>query len=183
MKTTTSAAVLAALALVACNPSPDAEATGPAEPTSRTLAAELRDDGALGTLEGVMTNSGLEQVLEGVGPYTVLAPADGAFGANEAFDFRDDAEKAQAAALIRAHMLPGSVTRADVEAAVAKAEDGKVEMRTLDGALLTFSKEGEGLVVSTADGAKATLTGSETVASNGVIQPIDGVLMPAPSGG
>lgn len=176
------AAVLAALSLAACNPAPDAEAGGAAAPSSRTLAAELKDAGDLGTLEGVLANSGLEKVLEGVGPYTVLAPVDAGFAGASAFDFRDEAEKAQAAALLRTHMLPGAVTRADVSAAIARAEGGKVEMRTLDNGLVTFTQEGQTIVATLADGGRAVLTGREVVASNGVIQPIDGVLLTAPAG-
>jgi uncharacterized surface protein with fasciclin (FAS1) repeats len=174
-------AVLATLTLSACNPAPEAEADGPAAPSSRTLAAELKAAGDLGTLEAVVANSGLEQVLEGVGPYTVFAPADGAFGSAEVFDFRDEAEKAQAAALLRAHMIPGAVTRADVEAALSRAENGTVEMRTLDGGLVTFYRDGDAVVVATPDGARGRLTGSETLASNGVIHPVDAVLLKAPT--
>ena len=175
------AAVLAAFALAACNPAPSADAGGAAEPSSRTLAAELKGAGDLGTLEAMLVNSGLEKVLEGVGPYTVFAPVDDAFDGATAFDFRDEAEKAQAAALLRSHMVPGAVTRADVSAALGREEDGKVEMRTLDNGLITFTREGEAIVATLADGGRAVLTGEEVLASNGVIQPIDGVLLMAPA--
>ena len=174
-------AVLAACSLAACNPAPSAEADGAAEPSSRTLAAELRSVDALNTLEAVLANSGLERVLDGVGPYTVFAPVDDAFAGASAFDFRDDAEKAQAAALLRSHMVPGAVTRADVAAAIGRAEDGKVEMRTLDNGLITFTREGETIVATLENGGSAPLTGEEVLASNGVIQPIQGVLLNAPA--
>ena len=177
----TATAALAALSLAACNPAPTAEAEGPVKPSSRTLAAELKSDGDLGTLKGVLGNSGLEQVLEGVGPYTVFAPADGAFAADSPFDFRDEAEKAQAAALLRAHMVPGAVTTADLNAALDKAEGGKVEMRTLDGGLITFTRTDGAIVATAGDGATAKVTGDETVASNGVVHHLDGVLLKAPS--
>ncbi|HEV2082554.1 MAG TPA: fasciclin domain-containing protein [Brevundimonas sp.] len=176
------AAALAAVSLAACNPAPEAEADGgTAAPSSRTLAAELRSVDQLNTLEGILGNSGLERVLDGVGPYTVFAPVDAAFTGASAFDFRDDAEKAQAAALLRSHMVPGSVTRADVSAALGRAQDGKVEMRTLDNGLITFTREGETIVATLEDGGRGVLTGEEVVASNGVVQPIDGVLLKAPA--
>jgi uncharacterized surface protein with fasciclin (FAS1) repeats len=77
--------------------------------------------------------------------------------------------------------VPGAVTRADVSAALGRAEDGKVEMRTLDNGLITFTREGEAIVATLADGGRAVLTGEEVLASNGVIQPIDGVLLMAPA--
>lgn len=174
-------AVLTALSLVACNPAPTAGAGGTAEPSSRTLASELKGAGDLGTLEAVLVNAGLEKVLEGVGPYTVFAPVDDAFAGATAFDFRDKAEKAQAAALLRSHMVPGAVTRADVSAAIGRAEDGQVQMRTLDNGLITFTREGDNIVATLTDGGRAVLTGEEVLASNGVVQPIDGVLLKAPA--
>lgn len=172
------AAVLAAVSLTACDPAPTAGADGP---SARTLAAELRSVDALETLAAVLANSGLEQVLDGVGPYTVFAPVDDAFVGAADFDFRDDAEKAQAAALLRSHMVPGAVTRADVAAALARSGGGKVEMRTLDNGLITFTREGETIVATLEDGGRAVLTGEEVLASNGVVQPIDAVLLKAPA--
>ena len=52
-------------------------------------------------------------------------------------------------------------------------------MRTMSDGLLTFSKDGDVVVVTAADGATARLTGAETVVSNGVVQPVDGVLVKA----
>lgn len=176
-------AALSAVALAACNPAPDAEADPrKAGPSSRTLAAELGAAGDLRAMEALVANSGLQQVLEGVGPYTLLAPADAAFNRAAALDFRDDAEKAQAAALVRAHLLPGTVTRADIAAALDRGAEGKVEMRTLDGGLITFTREGESVVATAADGARAVLLGDQVLASNGVIQPVDGVLLKPPAG-
>lgn len=178
---TAASAALAALALAGCNPAPEAEADPrAAEPSSRTLASELESAGGLDRLEALVGVSGLEQVLEGVGPYTVLAPVDDAFSGAPSFEFRDEAQKAQAAALLRAHMLPGAVTRADVATALDRA-GGKVEMRTLDGGLIAFSREGENVVATTVDGARAVLLGDQVLASNGVIQPIDGVLLKPPA--
>ena len=173
-------AVAAALVLTACSPASDA-ADGGAEPSTRTLAQELKAAGDLGTLQGVLDNSGLTKVLEGVGPYTLFAPVDGAFAKAADFDFRDDAEKAQAAALLRSHMVPGAVTMADVDAAIGRASDGQVKMRTLDGGLISFAKNGENVVATMQDGGRAVLTGDQVLASNGVIQPIDAVLLQAPA--
>ena len=54
-------------------------------------------------------------------------------------------------------------------------------LRTMVDGLLRFSKDGDTIVVTAPGGGTARLSGSETVASNGVLQPIDGVLAaPAP---
>jgi len=52
-------------------------------------------------------------------------------------------------------------------------------VRTMADGLLTFTREGEAIVVTAEDGATARLTGGETVAANGVVQPVDGVLVKA----
>ncbi len=169
------------LALGACGGETEkaTEAGDAPAPSSRTLAAEIGDDGAFDTLEQVVENAGLTAVLEGKGPYTVFAPANAALGAAGG-DLTDAAMKAQSAALLRAHIVPGALTRADILAAIARGGgEGGVEMRTMADGVLTFSRDGEAVVVTAADGASARLTGQETIAANGVLQPVDAVLAKA----
>ena len=176
-------APLCVLALAGCGEGAGkADGTGAAAPSIRTIAATLKDDRAFGTLERVLENAALGDVLAGTGPYTVFAPADAAFTA-AAGDLGDEAMKAQAAAMLRAHIVPGALTRADILAAIAAKESGAVEMRTMANSLLTFTREGETVIVAGDNGARARLTGSETLASNGVVQPVDALLVaPAPGG-
>jgi uncharacterized surface protein with fasciclin (FAS1) repeats len=173
------AAAAAMLGLAACGGGDEKAAAAPGEaaaPSSRTLAATVSDDGQLGTLERVVANAGLGTVLEGTGPYTVFAPNDAAFTAAGGADLGTEAMKAQAAALLRAHIVPGALTRADIEAAIGRGGSGTVEMRTMANTLLTFSKDGDAIVVAGEGGARGRLAGQEAVASNGVVQPVDGVL-------
>lgn len=175
---TWAAAPLAALALAACTPAADeaeTNATATPEPSSRDLAATLKADGDLDTLESAVAASGLENVLTGVGPYTVLAPTDAAFEAAGG-PLSGGELKAQNAALVRAHIVPGALTRQDIAAALDRVGAGTVEMRTMAGDLLTFGREGGTITVTAPDGASARLAGEQAVASNGVIQPVDAVL-------
>lgn len=172
------AAPLVVLALAACNPATEAKKdAGAPEPSSRNLAASLKADPQLGRLEDAVAGAGLESVLEGVGPYTVFAPTDQAFSASAIGDLDDPELRAQGAALIRAHIVPGALTRRDIAAALDRAGADTVEMRTMADDVLRFSRSGEAIVVTAPDGASATLTGSEILASNGVLQPMDGVLL------
>ncbi len=174
------AAPLAALALTACTPAEDAGPSSAApEPSSATLAAGLKAGGELDSLESIVAAAGLESVLEGVGPYTVFAPTDAAFGAAGPGDLASEENRAPAAALLRAHIVPGALTRKDILAAIDGGGTGKVEMRTMADGLLSFSRDGEAVVITAPDGATARLTGEETLARNGVIQPVDGVLVKA----
>ena len=72
---------------------------------------------------------------------------------------------------------PGALTRADIASAIDRGAGKGAQMRTMAGGLLTFTKSGEAIVVTAPDGASARLTGEETLASNGVLQPVDGLLV------
>jgi hypothetical protein len=50
-------------------------------------------------------------------------------------------------------------------------------MRTMAGSLVTFTRDGDTIVVTAADGSSARMTGQEVLASNGVLQPVDGLLV------
>lgn len=172
-------APLMVLTLAACGGDKDkaAESGTVAAPSSKTLAAAIGDQGDLDTLQTVVDNAGLKDVLEGRGPYTVFAPANSAL--TSAADLSAESMKAQSAALLRAHIVPGALTRADILAAIGTAGSGGAKMRTMSDGLLTFTKDGEVIVVTAQDGATAHLTGSESVVSNGVVQPVDAVLVKA----
>lgn len=170
-------APLAVLTLAACG-GDDGKSDGATEPSSQTLAATLKGDEAFGTLEQVLTNAGLTDVLEGTGPYTVFAPSDAAFTSTGSdSDFTTEAMRAPAVALLRAHIVPGALTRADIGAAIDGGGTGTIQMRTMADTLLSFTRDGDTIVVTAPDGASAHLTGSEELAKNGVIQPIDALLI------
>ena len=170
---------------VACCPS--GRRCSPRRRSTRTSAcagarAVTSADDGHGALAKVTANSGLGAVLEGVGPYTVLAPPDAVLRASGGVDFTDAALKAEGAALLRAHIVPGALTRADIGAAVDRAAGKGAQMRTMAGGLLTFTRGEDAIVVTAPDGATARLSGDEALASNGVLQPIDGLLVkPAPA--
>lgn len=169
---------LAALALAACTPADDA-APAASEPSSVTLVAGLTAGDELDSVERIVAAAGLESVLEGVGPYTIFAPTDAAFGANGPGDLVSEENRAPAAALLRAHIVPGALSRQDILDAIEGSGTGKAEMRTMADGLLSFSRDGEAVIVTAADGATARLTGEQTLARNGVIHPLDGVLVKA----
>ena len=176
------AVCLAALTLAACGDdrteTPDSEAA--MAPASATLA-EVLEGGDHDRLSAVVANAGLDGVLDGVGPYTVFAPTDPAFGAD--VDFSDEAMSAQAAALLRAHIVPGAITRADLRAAIDDAGADGAQMRTMADTLLTFRRDGEAITVSADGGPTARLSGAEDIATNGVVQPVDAMLVaPEPAG-
>ena len=179
--TALAAVVLATAPLAACGDKADETApAAAAAPSSKTLGEALKGHDGMGRLGSVVTASGLQGVLDGKGPYTVFGPIDAALEAGGgATDLFDESLRAQSVALVRAHTVPGALTRTDIGAAIDKASGGSVEMRTMAGGLLKFTRDGQTIVVTAPDGATGRLTGAESVVSNGVLQPVDGVLAQA----
>ena len=145
-----------------------------------TIVTALRGNSDLSSTSALVESAGLASVLEGVGPYTVFAPTNAALqsglGEQHSGELRGEAMRPQAVALLRAHIVPGVLTRRDIAAAIEAAHNEPVQMRTMADTVLTFAREGEAVVVSAPDGARARLTGEESTAGNGAVQPIDGVL-------
>lgn len=172
---------LAVFTLAGCGDRPEKTGKEPstadsqAGATNQTLAATLQ--AKHGGLAKVLDNSGLRGALDGVGPYTLFAPADAALKGAAGADFTDPAMKAEGAALLRAHIVPGALTRADITAAVDRSGGKGAQMRTMGGSLLTFTRSGQDLIAMASDGASARMTGQEVLARNGVLQPLDGLLV------
>ena len=147
-------------------------------PSDKTIGAMLGSDG-LDTIGKVAKTAGLSDVLDGVGPYTLFAPTDDAFkalGDDRVAALEKDDMKAQDAALLQAHIVPGFVTAADIAQAI-DANKGSAEMATMSGGTLTFTKTGDVITVVAADGSKGTLTGDERLGSNGAIHPVSALLV------
>jgi len=162
----------------AANSSATASAESPAE---ARLGAVVAGDRQLGRLNRIVGGAGMTELLNGVGPYTLFAPTDGAIealGAERADALAGEAMRPQAGALLRAHVVPGMITRRDLEAALASAAGRPVRMRSMADTMLTFTREGDAIVISSEQG-RGALTGQEGLASNGAVQPVDGLLVKA----
>lgn len=175
-----------ALALAGCGDEPgdtnsiaQTNATAPLQ-SDEKIADLLDDADGLETTSALVETAGLETVLSGVGPYTLFAPTDDAFkalGDDKVEAMKDEKMKAEDAALLKAHLVPGLLTRQDIGAAIDRA-GGSAKMTTMGGGTLTFTRSGEGIAVTSDTGAKAMLTGDQTVAANGAIEPVNALLVP-----
>lgn len=156
-----------------------ANSAAAATPQNEDLTTIIQASGELERFRTLVATAGLADVLGGVGPYTVFAPTDAAvdaLGQERVQALTGEAMRPQAAALLRAHIVPGTLTRRDLQAAIEAAGGQPVRMRTMAGPMLTFARDGEAIVVLSEDGARARLTDREGVASNGAVQPVDAVL-------
>jgi uncharacterized surface protein with fasciclin (FAS1) repeats len=178
-------AAAALLSLSACNNKNNAAANGPQDVQSpkaekaagdKTIAAGLDQNSKF---VAAAKAAGLDQTLAGPGPYTVFVPTDQAVTAAPAGTFdATPANRAQLTGIITNMILPGTVLVADIDK-VIDANKGKATLATMGGGTLTATKEGGNTVITDSAGHKATITGADQKFSNGVVQQVDGVLMPS----
>ncbi len=148
-----------------------------------TLAAALGAEDGMDTLQNAITNSELSGVLDGPASYTLLAPTDAAFDAlgDEGKALLTDDQRPLLVGLLREHMLPGHLTPETIEKAIAD-KGGPVTISTLGESQVTFSMNGDQLNAALPGGATAAITGTAIAANNGVVIPLDTVLMPQKAG-
>ena len=127
--------------------------------------------GTFKTLAAALGAADLVATLKGTGPFTVFAPTDDAFaklpaGTVETLLKPENKEKLKEILLL--HVVPGSVTAADV----VKLKEAK----TAGGKTVAISTDG-GVKVGTATGM-ANVVKTDIKAKNGVIHVIDAVILP-----
>ena len=132
------------------------------------------------TLVAAVKAAGLVDTLEGAGPFTVFAPTNEAFArlaAGTVQTLLQPANKDKLTSILTYHVVPGRLTEGDIDAMIKK-EGGKAMLKTVEGEDLTFERGGGHLWVIDAKGDKAEVTIPNVMQSNGVIQVINGVLIP-----
>lgn len=177
-----SLAAIAMVPLAACSDDAADETAAPAK-ADGDLAAALAGAGELSQFSGALTGAGLAGVFKGLGDYTVLAPDNAAFdklGDTDKQLMQPD-QKAILAAVLREHILPGAMTREDIAAALDTAKGQPVTVATMGSGTVRFSKEGDAIIATGADGSKATLSADAVKGTNGVAIPISGFLKSAGS--
>ncbi len=176
------AGAIAGLALLpACSSDTDtADEDGTTqEEATRTLAASLGDLSEMATLNSVISDAELGSIFDGPASYTLLAPNDAAFNAlgEEGEALMAEEQRPVLIGLLREHILPGHLTPENIAQAI-EDNSGAVTMTTLGGGEVTFAMDGETITVSNGMGSNAKLATNATAATNGVIIPLDTVLVP-----
>lgn len=195
--TLTWAASLSVLALTACSGSEEAPAPTETEVVQddamasdtmvateatgdKTIVALAQSNPQVSTLVTAVTAAGLGETLSGAGPFTVFAPS------NDAFAKVDKAtldgllkpeNKAKLASLLTYHVVAGDVKSGDLAKLIADGK-GTATVKTVNGANLKASMDGDKIVLTDAKGGKSTVTAPDMVASNGTIHLVDTVVMP-----
>jgi uncharacterized surface protein with fasciclin (FAS1) repeats len=132
------------------------------------------------TLVTAVKAAGLVDTLEGRGPFTVFAPTNEAFAAlpkGTVDNLLKPENKAMLKADLTYHVLSGKMTTKDLQAKI-KEGHGEAKLKTVEGTDL-IAKEHDGKIeLMGAKGSRATITIANVEQSNGVIQVVDGVLLP-----
>jgi uncharacterized surface protein with fasciclin (FAS1) repeats len=132
------------------------------------------------TLVAAVKAADLVETLSSDGPFTVFAPTNSAFanlpeGTVETLLKPENIKQLQA--VLTYHVIAGKFSASDVVAAIKKG-DGKVELKTVNGGMVTAMLDGKSVKIKDSKGNVATVTIADLDQTNGVIHVIDTVLLP-----
>jgi uncharacterized surface protein with fasciclin (FAS1) repeats len=131
------------------------------------------------TLVAAVKAAGLVETLQGKGPFTVFAPVNAAFEklpAGTVDTLLKPENKSTLQGVLTYHVVPGSMDSNALMAA-AKKSNGKLELKTVNGATLWVLLDGDTLSLQDGKGTRARITTPDVYQSNGVIHVIDTVVM------
>jgi uncharacterized surface protein with fasciclin (FAS1) repeats len=142
-------------------------------PADKTIVATAQSLPQFSILVEAVVAAGLVDALNGTGPLTVFAPTNDAFAAllTELGVTKDQllADTALLTAVLTYHVVDGRVMKADVPL--------NTPIKTLQSGTFTVDSS---LAITDQRMRKASIVGTDVLASNGVIHVIDKVILPAP---
>lgn len=147
---------------------------------TRTITDLVVEGAEFSTLESALVAAGLDETLEGAGPFTVFAPTNAAFAklpAGTVEGLLKPEAKGTLTAVLTYHVVAGKV---DAKALIGqiKAGNGKATLTTVQGGKLVASIVGNDVALTDAKGGTSKVTATDLAAKNGLIHVIDTVVMP-----
>ena len=152
-----------------------------ATPAAGTVLMQAQRDPDLTTLVSALQTAGMDQTLNGAGPFTIFAPNNAAFEKVPAA--RCDAltapeGRADLRRLLTYHVVPGRLDAASLVQRV-QTGGGSLALTTMQGGVLTARVNAAGSIELTdAAGGVSRVSKPEVIASNGVIHAVDTVAEP-----
>jgi uncharacterized surface protein with fasciclin (FAS1) repeats len=132
------------------------------------------------TLVTALKAADLVGALEGEGPFTVFAPTNDAFAKidrNTLNNLLKPENKKALSNILTYHVIPSKLMASDVVAALKKG-NGIVEVKALNGQVLTVVQKDGKIWLKDQNGSYSEITATDVAGSNGVIHVIDTVVMP-----
>ena len=154
----------------------------PATAERRTVAETLALSPDHIELVRLLEAAGIAGTFRRDRPYTVLAPTDAAFAASPdelGTNLGTPEARERLVARLSYHVVPGTVTVAEMEAAMARGAGGRAELATVTGARLGLRREGGTIVIEDAAGAHSRIVSPGEPLANGIVHGIDAVLTPS----
>ena len=132
------------------------------------------------TLVAAVKAAELVETLNSAGPFTVFAPTNAAFeklakGTVESLLKPEAKEKLTS--ILTYHVVAGEFDAAAIVAAIKK-NNGKFEVKTVQGGTLVASLKGKNVILTDEAGNVSIVVIADVKASNGIIHAIDTVVMP-----
>lgn len=146
-----------------------------------TISEIVSGNPDLSTFAGLLKSSGLGTTLAEKGEFTILAPNNIAFdklGTETLATLTEPENADQLARILRYHVVEGKLMTSDLRQKVADA-GGSLPLKTLAGPMVAATVELDQIKFTDAAGKAAGLTVSDVEASNGVVQIVDEVMIPA----
>lgn len=132
------------------------------------------------TLVTALKAADLVSALQGDGPFTVFAPTNTAFAKIDSKTLASLLEKKNQKALaniLTYHVVSGKLAASDVVAALKKG-NGKVEVKALNGQVLSVIQKDGKIWLKDQNGNYSEIVATDVMGSNGVIHVINTVVMP-----
>lgn len=148
--------------LTACGSDNDDPTT---PPTDLNIVERAEANDELSILVQAVVDAGLQETLQGTGPFTVFAPRNEAFN-NLPDGTLESLSADELAQILTFHVVEGEITSGDLEATqTVETVQGEEILITVDGGTVTVN-------------GNAVVSSADVQASNGVIHIIDEVLLP-----
>tara|TARA_B110000046_G_scaffold71268_1_gene79188 strand:+ start:7324 stop:7836 length:513 start_codon:yes stop_codon:yes gene_type:complete len=132
------------------------------------------------TLVTALKAADLVGALQGEGPFTVFAPTNDAFAKIDAktlSSLLEAGNKEALANILTYHVVSGKLAASDVVAALKKG-DGMVELKALNGQVITVIQKDDKIWLKDSNGDVSEIIATDVMGSNGVIHVIGTVVMP-----
>ncbi|WP_332653686.1 fasciclin domain-containing protein [Brevundimonas sp.] len=179
-----------ALALTACDRKTESQTEGSPPPANapaaspaatETLLAAAERDPDFTTLVSAIQTAGLDETLDGAGPFTVFAPTNAAFEkipAEERDALTQPEGQAELRRLLTYHVIPARLDAASLVQRI-QTGGGSLALTTMQGGALTARVDANGSILLTdAAGGVLRVMEADVVTSNGVIHAVDTVAAP-----
>ncbi len=146
----------------------------------KTIVDVAASNNDFSTVVTAVKAADLVSALQGEGPFTVFAPTNAAFGKIDKptlGSLLQPENKAALANILTYHVVPSKLMASDVVAALKK-NNGKVEVKGLNGHVLSVMSKDDKIWIKDQQGNYSEIVATDVKADNGVIHVIDTVVMP-----